>query len=170
MDVNGIPVQFQDTAGLRSTDDVVERIGVDRAHRVAEEADLRIVLGKVWPAGVTRTSSDILLVGKDDQGFLNGISGKTGFGVDALLTRVSKTFENRVLSVGVAIKERHRIAMSQALVELTEALGTLEIGLETSELAAEEIRSAVVKIESLVGRVDVEHILDEIFSRFCIGK
>ena len=124
MDVNGIPVQFQDTAGLRSTDDVVERIGVDRAHRVAEEADLRIVLGKVWPAGVTRTSSDILLVGKDDQGSLNGISGKTGFGVDALLTRVSKTFANRVLSVGVAILCRSLIATPTESTRFSNVLET----------------------------------------------
>lgn len=173
MDVGGLPVTFLDTAGLRKTDDVVESIGIDRAISRASSADLRIVLtfDEKWPSEVSRESADILLIAKDDDGkFSNGVSGRTGYGVDQVLEQVRLFLVSRSGDSGLASRERHRIAIEQGLVALDNTFLVLERGTDFYEIAAEELRSVATILSSLIGRVDVENLLDEIFSSFCLGK
>ena len=98
------------------------------------------------------------------------ISGKTGQGVDRLVTHISDTLKDQSTQVGVATRARHRDMMLAALNSLSEAQLVLQRGAEFYEIAAEDIRSAVRSLEMLVGRVGVENLLDEIFSSFCLGK
>ncbi len=70
----------------------------------------------------------------------------------------------------VASRERHRVALSRAIHYLQEGKSIISTGYEGSELAAEEIRLGINALNSLIGRVGVEDILDEIFSSFCLGK
>ena len=72
--------------------------------------------------------------------------------------------------MGIATRERHRVAMLRAAAALDDAASNLLFGPSAYELTAEELRQAVRALESLVGRVDVENLLDEIFSSFCVGK
>ena len=72
-------------------------------------------------------------------------------------------------SVGAATKDRHRVALLKASEGLAASQELLEQEAAV-DLVAEELRRAITALDSLVGRVDVEHILDEIFSSFCIGK
>ncbi|WP_424943555.1 tRNA uridine-5-carboxymethylaminomethyl(34) synthesis GTPase MnmE [Aliiroseovarius crassostreae] len=174
MDLAGLPVTLLDTAGIRDSDDKVEAIGIYRAVARATTADLRIFLLEDEKAGLRLNPEpdDIVAVGKADisagQGFR--ISGKTGQGVDELIRRITSVLEDRVQSVGIATRERHRQEMQRAYDALERARIEVEFGQDRAELAAEELRSAVRALDSLVGRVDVEMILDEIFSSFCLGK
>jgi len=173
MDLGGLPVTLLDTAGLRDTGDVVEGLGVARAKARAETADLRIhLLGPDETGPVSPGPDDIIVHGKGDLGSWDGlsVSGKTGAGVDALISEISLRLQDRVGSIGVAMRERHRTAMLQALTHI----GATQDGLDhpdgMTDLIAEDLRAAIRAVDSIVGRVDVEQVLDEIFSSFCIGK
>ncbi|RYH10870.1 tRNA uridine-5-carboxymethylaminomethyl(34) synthesis GTPase MnmE [Tropicimonas sp. IMCC6043] len=172
MDVDGLPVTFLDTAGLRETTDVVEAIGVGRALERANAADLRISLGDVAD-GLRMRPDDLVLVPKADlPGSSEGlrISGLTGEGVSDLLTHVSSVFGRRVGEAHLATRLRHGEMLSAAAGYLEEALSLLYRGEDRDELVAEAIRSGVRSMDGLVGRVGVEDVLGEIFSSFCIGK
>lgn len=174
MDLGGLPVTVLDTAGLRETEDVVEVIGISRARERAMEADLRVfLLDETGQAeGLEPQPEDIVLRGKGDLagGGAGSISGKTGQGVADLISRLTSVLETRAARAQTATRERHRVAMVRALTSLEVARNQVERGEGSAELAAEELRMAIRALDSLVGRVDVEQILDEIFASFCLGK
>ena len=172
MDLAGLPVTLLDTAGLRDTVDPVEGIGIDRAVERATKADLRVFLMSDAALPLEPQKQDIVLQSKADlnSGDLPGISGKTGEGVDALIDAISSVLVERASGVKTATRERHRIAIEQGISGIHAANRSLNSGPEFSDLAAEDIRTVVRSLDSLVGRVDVEHLLDEIFSSFCLGK
>ncbi|WP_299921845.1 tRNA uridine-5-carboxymethylaminomethyl(34) synthesis GTPase MnmE [uncultured Pelagimonas sp.] len=171
MDIGGYSVTLLDTAGVRETDDQVEKIGVERALSRAKSADLRIhlvLLGESPEIDVEE--SDIILTAKDDLGCENGISGLTGFGVVSLLDHIRVTLSTLVSGSSLVNRERHKISLRQSLSFLREALVALESGVGEYDLVSEELRSASRNLEALMGRVDVENLLDEIFLNFCVGK
>ncbi len=172
MDLRGLPVTLLDTAGLRETDDSVEKIGVARAVERAKHADLRIFLHEgARIEGVDAEPGDIIVRGKGDLVDAPGsVSGLTGKGVSELVDRVADILEQRASASQTAIRARHRYAIDRAISALTRASKMVESGSEYSEIAAEELRTAVRALDSLIGRVDVEDLLDEIFSSFCLGK
>lgn len=173
MDLAGLPVTLLDTAGLRDTVDHVEGIGIARAISRAKQADIRVFLvdGTSHPEGLFE-AGDIVLNAKADtlSDPENAISGLTGLGVGRLLERIIAELTNRVGQTGLAIRERHRVALLKATVALRDADHQMAFGEETYEIAAEEVRTAIRALDSLVGRIDVENVLDEIFSSFCLGK
>lgn len=173
MDLDGLPVTLLDTAGIRDTDDVVEGLGVARAKERAERADYRIHL-VLDPDAVTAPlgPDDVVVQAKADL-FTGGrlaVSGKTGGGIDALIDHVALRLREKVGTVGIAMRERHRVAMVRAITFLNDARDALEGDSPMMDIVAEDLRSAIRAVDSLVGRVDVEHVLDEIFASFCIGK
>ena len=172
MDLRGLPVTFLDTAGLRETDDVVESIGIDRARQRADRADLRVVLSEDGTSPIALREGDLVLVPKDDSGTLSGqgVSGMTGQGVDRLVDHVTAVLSARSQSSGLATRFRHKDAMDRAQGYLDAALRHLSAGPDAYDIAAEEMRSAIRALDSLVGRIDVETLLDEIFASFCLGK
>ena len=173
MDLAGLPVTILDTAGLRETGDVVEAIGIERALSRAREADLRVVLSDgPLPAGLDLGADDLVLRPKADIGAGEGpaVSGLTGEGVPALLAHLTAVLTRRAAVAGVAVQERHRLALRDAVGALESALLGLDDGSGRLELPAEDLRRAVQRLDALVGRVDVEQVLDRIFSSFCVGK
>lgn len=173
MDLRGLPVTILDTAGLRETDDIVEGIGVQRAMQRAAAADVRVYL--LVPGdniALALRDDDIVLRAKSDifDGDGQGISGQTGDGVDALVSRLAQILSDRVANVGIAMRERHRLAMLKSIGFLKLAQGAMESDGFMADLVAEDIRAATRSVDSLVGRIDVEEVLGEIFSSFCIGK
>ncbi len=172
MDIKGLPVTLLDTAGLRDTEDRVEAIGVERAKIRAMSADLRVIL--VAPdedLPMEPQADDIVLLAKSDiyTGDYPGISGKTGAGIDQLVNRIADVLSKRASQTGVAIRLRHRDAMLRGVKYLRAAV-ELSRDPDTADLAAEELHSAVRALDSLVGRVDIDSVLDEIFASFCLGK
>ena len=173
MDLNGLAVTILDTAGLRQTEDVIERLGIGRAVERAQGADLRVFLRDVagLPAELSPGPDDIVLQGKGDLGASGpAISGLTGEGVQELVDLISAKLSGRLAGSGTLTRERHRLALGRAIVALEAA--RLELSKESAhtEIAAEDIRSAIRALDSLVGRIGVEAVLGEIFASFCIGK
>ena len=171
MDLRGLPVTVLDTAGLREAEDRIESLGVERAKARAEEADLRVILlsSRDESPPLHAREDDIVVVSKSDVGE-GDFSSLTGDGLDRLVGRIGDVLERRASGAGVAIRTRHRLAMERANFSLGIALDRLQTAPDLAEMIAEEVRGAIRALDSLVGRVDVEHILDEIFSSFCIGK
>lgn len=173
MDLGGLPVTVLDTAGLRETEDHVEGIGVQRAVERARAADLRVflMLDGERGIGLQPGREDIVVSGKADLGASGfAVSGKTGAGIGELVRRIQSVLEQRAARAGTAIRARHAQAIHRALGALANARIEVEAGPARSELAAEELRAAIRALDSLVGRIDVENILDEIFASFCLGK
>ena len=173
MDLGGYPVTILDTAGLRDTDDHVEKIGVQRAMDRAKTADLRVFLYKAeGELSDLLGPDDIALRAKCDVNPSDGsgISGKTGAGVTDLVEAITARLRHAGASAGIATRLRHRSAMAAGLEALKGAQQLLALPEPDTELLSEDIRSALHALNALVGRVDVENILDEIFSSFCLGK
>ena len=174
MEIAGLPVTFLDTAGLRATDDRLEQAGIDRALSRAEAADLRVflTLGGEVPSLPPR-HEDLVVAGKSDTiSATSGlsVSGRTGAGVSDLMALIGEILQRRVASAGALVRERHRIAVTGAIAALVEARAEVVRGDSRVELAAEHLRRAVRSLDALVGRVDVDDLLGEIFASFCIGK
>ncbi|MCZ8334173.1 MAG: tRNA uridine-5-carboxymethylaminomethyl(34) synthesis GTPase MnmE [Rhodobacteraceae bacterium] len=170
MSIDGLAVTILDTAGLRETSDVVERMGVDLALRRARDADLRVFLMSDEPMPeLSPVADDIVVRGKADLGG-QGVSGLTGQGVASLLEDIGSRLGQRVAGAATVTRERHRLAVERAIRSLESARLEVERGAVRAEIAADDLRVAISALESLVGRVDVESLLDEIFSSFCIGK
>ncbi len=183
--IGGFPVIVADTAGLREASDVVEAEGVRRALARAEDADLRIgVVDVSRETGLgelasTLRAGDGLALNKIDlaaaristpQGVTPfGLSAKSGEGVDALEAWLEQTVVDRLSAreAPALSRARHREGVTRALDHLTVAGDQLALA---PELAAAEIHLALRALESLTGRIDVEDVLDRVFSQFCIGK
>ena len=173
-DLDGLPVLFVDTAGLRDSEDPVEQAGVARARKRAADADL--VLWLVPPEGAGPPPEGSILsvatkadLRRDATGEL-AVSAQTGLGMPDLLARIAGLAQEAIgRGDAVVTRERHRRALRQA----EEALGrglALAAGGGASEFVAEDLRLATRAIGQITGRVDVEDVLDRLFSSFCIGK
>jgi tRNA modification GTPase len=176
MDLGGLPVTLLDTAGLRETSDAVESLGIERAISRANAADLRIFLidSRGLPANFKARDDDVMALAKGDLPHPSGlglaISGKTGAGLSQLLSNIEIKLQHRVASSQTLTRERHRTSALSAVSSLEGALDEVRLGSHRTEIAAEHLRRAIRSLDALVGRVDVENLLDEIFSSFCIGK
>jgi len=177
MDLSGLAVTLLDTAGLREARDPVEGIGVARALARAEQSDLRIFLldGDDVPMLAPRPG-DITALGKCDLAgrppiaFDIRVSGTTGEGLTALTNLIADRLSGRVTGAATITRQRHRRAVVRAVGGLRDALDEVDGGGDRAEFAAEQLRGAIRGLDSLVGRVDVEDLLDDIFASFCIGK
>ena len=172
LDLRGLPVTILDTAGIRKSDDKVEEIGISRALERSSLSDLRIVLTEdgEYPVGLKKRDTDIICIAKDDQGNLGGVSGKTGAGIDRLKNNIWDILNYKAQYVGIATRERHKSSMVNAKKFLGNAVVSLRDGPEYYDITAEEIRAATSALDSLIGRIGVEDVLDEVFSSFCLGK
>ncbi len=176
LDLRGFPVTLVDTAGLRESDDPIEREGVARARRRAERADLtlwltdsaarRADLRRRRPAITVATKAD--LGGGAAEGALP-ISAITGQGIEQLLDAIADVAAEQMTGPAPALitLERHRVAYADALAALERALDPAQGELE---LVAEDLRLAARALERIAGRIDVEDVLGEIFKRLCVGK
>ncbi len=179
LDLGGVPVTLVDTAGLRQSDDPVEIVGITRALQRARSAEIGLWLLPVGtpeenpPDGpewiLVRTKSDVS-VGPVEENALE-ISVVTGAGLDALLARVSALAAELVPgSDAVAVRVRHREGVLRAATMLDRAATELRTNSPQLELAAEDIRLAIRELQSLIGSVGVDDMLDRLFASFCIGK
>jgi len=176
MDLGGLPVTILDTAGIRETQDMVENLGVERAMHRAERADLRVFLteaGTEHLLGVKKLEGDIVVLGKSDKTPNNNglsVSGLTGQGVSGLVEAIRIALDKRASGASTATHLRHRLAIEKAIILLESARDVVLSGPERAELASADLHHAIRSLDSLIGRVDVEHVLDEIFASFCLGK
>jgi len=171
VELGGLPVTLVDTAGLRETADPVEAEGVARAHARAAAAD--IVLAVSSPdARADPPPGAICVANKSDLGAGGApgaiaVSALTGAGLDRVRTELAARAraaagggEPRLVTQG-----RQRDAVAAALAAVRDARAAAD-----PVLAAESLRAALAALARLAGRADVEHVLEAVFSRFCIGK
>ena len=163
-DLRGLSVTFLDTAGLRETEDVVERMGVARASERAAAADLRIHLSDDGSAvDALLRDGDLVVRSKADLR-TGDVSAQSGEGVAALLDRVYDTLRDRAAPAGIVSRQRQADALRQARAVLDVAPVT------PPEIIADAIAMTTRSLREVVGEVGVEDYLDEVFSSFCIGK
>ncbi|MBZ9762742.1 tRNA uridine-5-carboxymethylaminomethyl(34) synthesis GTPase MnmE [Mesorhizobium sp. CA8] len=177
MDLNGLKVRLVDTAGLREAANKVESIGIERARAKADVADLVLLLEDMAEPAPLRgipdgapllrigTKSDIAEIGSGAYDLV--ISSKDGSGLDRLLNEIGARAAAAVGEAGDVMPSRlrHVELLKEALHFLRAALSG-----QSQELRAEELRLAAERLGRIIGAVDVEDLLDVIFSQFCIGK
>ena len=182
MDLGGVPVVLIDTAGLRaSSEDEIEKMGMARSLAQIGTADITIWMEAADNLDATEkpnidsetlrilNKSDLASSGSNSNGYDAAMSVKTGQGVDGfvdlLRERVSGIFARS--EPALITRQRHRQAVQSCADHIDDALLSKTAPLE---LTAESIRLAVRDLDRLIGRVDVEDLLDVIFRDFCIGK
>ena len=178
----GFSVKLFDTAGLRETDETVEREGIRRARDVISRADLVLLLSETKIGFDTLQELDLAeipvlkVATKSDRegGDSNvdadvAISTRTGAGMDQLLRAIAGYLPDLsgVTALSIPSRRRHVDALRQASIALSDSLTLDQHGLD---IRAELLRVAGDAIGRITGRVDVENLLDVIFSEFCIGK
>ncbi len=173
MDLNGLAVTLVDTAGIHDSTEQIEKIGIELALKRFEQSDIAVFVVEPGRSPVTTPrKQDIVVQGKADLigEEVGRVSGVTGYGMPELVDRISSYLSGLAASAGMASRERHRHAITNAFDHLNAAGVILQMGVDKYEIVAEELRAAVHDLDGLIGRVDVEDLLDEIFSSFCIGK
>ena len=173
MDLGGLAVTLLDTAGIRESTDEIETMGVELALRRAAQADLRVFLleeGANPP--FDPLNDDIMLKAKADitGASYPAVSGKSGSGVDQLLQNIEAVLEELASGAGLATHARHASAMKTARDCIIKTQELLKIGPDVYDISAAELRIGIRALEVLVGRIDAENLLDEIFASFCLGK
>jgi tRNA modification GTPase len=185
LDLDGYPVTVIDTAGIRETEDPVEQEGVRRARARAAEADLVLWLADApegairhdgaAPVWVVRNKIDLDVAGEPEipklgqprAGFR--ISASRGDGLPELISSLVGFARDYFggNEGGLISRTRQRLLLQEAAASLHRSMDVVGKG---EELAAEELRAAAHSLGRLLGRVDVEDILDVIFREFCVGK
>jgi tRNA modification GTPase len=185
MNLDGVPIRLLDTAGLRTSTSELEREGIARTEKSLQLADLRLhISDRSTPKPPhfqerNRDSSEIVVLNKSDLPENSDwkdfralrISCLTGEGLPELqkeiLTRITK--QNLKPESALAINARHRDCLRRALESCDRAATSQAHGL-SPEYAAVHLNEALRAVGEVIGVVDVEQILDSVFSQFCIGK
>lgn len=187
--LRGVPLHIVDTAGLRETDDEVEKFGILRTWRATETADIALLLvdtthgiaeaeksildrlpqgiAKIWvhnKIDVSRETPEIREVGSDTHIYL---SAKTGQGLDLLKAQLLKQVGYQASGEGVFMARARHL---QALTQVNQHLKIASRQINSAELVAEELRLAQESLSSITGEFTPDDLLGEIFSKFCIGK
>lgn len=188
--IAGYKVLIADTAGLRSTDDVIEAEGVRRARAWADAADLRLLLldgsarrSDDHELATALKEGDLVLVSKSDLPIAEGpgeqslapstqtlsVSVVDGTGLESLRGRLEALIVGRLSGSDfpAVTRARHRDQLNAATEALAAAVEGLMLG---PELAAEDVRRASQALRAIVGEVGVDDVLGGVFDTFCIGK
>lgn len=171
--IGGIPMVIADSAGLRDTGDIIERIGVDRAEALLSAADIILWLGdeRTQPEtdGVLlqiKAKADLTEGDALGAGTLHVLSAVTGEGMDGLVATLTQTAECLIPAPGdYALSQRQRHVLTRTVDAVREAAT-----LDDEILVSECLRIALTSLDELTGRATTEAVFDELFAGFCIGK
>lgn len=189
--LGGVMAEISDTAGLRDTEDPIERIGVDRAKRATERADVVLI---VLDAARSLDPSDVELVKSADQraiiclnksdlpavltaqqlesltdSRIIGISARNGTGLDELIDELRQRVAVGEEDDGQLTAQRHIELAQNAADSLDSAVEAIEMGMPL-DTAAIDIREALSTLSEITGENATEAIIDRVFEQFCVGK
>lgn len=182
-EIDGVMVNFLDTAGIRETDDIIEKIGVDKSKKMIDESDFVIFVTESG-RGLTNEEKEILSLVKDKKTIcvLNKsdkceeeraefitLSAKTGAGIQNLKNKISYLLDKGVESDAMIANERQREAVINALKSIENAKETLKNG-DFSDLASIDMMYAAQSLGEADGQTINDEVVDRIFRDFCLGK
>jgi tRNA modification GTPase len=190
--IEGFPFRLVDTAGLRTSEDRVERLGIEVSRRYLEEADLILFCEAIGEGGRGKGEEDardeflaqctapvVTVHTKADLPFplpsspVPRVSAVTGEGLDTLRRRLAEVAFGQLLSLGdvepVVTRARHRVALERALGEV-EAFQTARAQGVDAVAAATHLRAGVGALDELIGAVTPDDVLERVFATFCVGK
>ena len=187
--INGLPLHIIDTAGLRETEDEVEKIGIARTYQALENAQVALLLvdaahgigetekivlnrlpqgiHKIWvhnKIDTTQNSPKISQIDKETHIYL---SAKTGEGIDLLKQHLLEMAGYQQNAEGVFMARSRHL---NALTEVDNHLALADKQIHAAELVAEELKLAQEALSSITGDFTPDDLLGEIFRKFCIGK
>ncbi len=196
VNIKGIPLKLIDTAGIRKTEDKIEEIGVNRALKLAEGADLIIAIFDASKdldeedyeiLEIIKNKNSIILLNKidiDDIHLENNekicsssnnilkISAKNGEGIDELYDLIEKMYSNNEIDMndGVVITNiRHKNQIDKAINSVEEAMNSIENNFPI-DIISIPIKQILIDLSVITGEDVSEDIINEIFSKFCLGK
>jgi len=191
--LEGFPFRLVDTAGLRASDDRVEKIGIEVSRKYLAAADLvlfceeqgarsgerdhrerdQFLANVAAPVVLIQTKIDLTNRLTADPANQLGVSVITGAGLAELRRRLAETAFGRLLALGdvepVVTRARHRVALERALAEVDAFRNARGDGVEAAA-AATHLRAAMAALDDLIGVVTPDDVLDRVFASFCVGK
>ena len=188
-EAGGWPIRLIDTAGLRETEETLERIGIEVSHEWLGRAQVVLACGasakelahteatvrKLTRAAIlpVRTKADLDPEGSR-QGSAVAVSAETGSGLRELASAIAAELHAArgplLLDAPLITRERHRFALERSRKELSEFQALFASRTVPAVIAAVHLREATHQLEELIGSVDVEDVLDRVFRSFCVGK
>lgn len=190
------PLRLVDTAGIRDTTDVVERLGIEVSERWLRQAhvvlvcgstseELRDAIGRLDALGTAPiiavfTKRDLVSADRNPVQPLEGAEATVGVsvaqrqGFSPLLAAVHDVLDRHVGDVSpempIVTRARHRDALARALEEMSDFMSVWKASAMPASVAAVHVRAAILALDELIGHVDIEDILDRVFRTFCVGK
>ncbi len=175
--IEGFPFRLVDTAGLRESDERIERLGIEVSKKYLAAADLVLFCEErdepARAAFLAEITAPIVVVRtKADLGG-EGVSVVSGTGLPELKRRLAEVAFGRLLALGdvepVVTRARHRVALDRALAEVEAFWAARTSGVDAAA-AATHLRTAVLALDDLIGAVTPDDVLDRVFAAFCVGK
>jgi tRNA modification GTPase len=192
VDTGKWPLRLVDTAGLRETEDRIERLGIEVSERYLASAQVvlacaedsqslehtRSLVSQRTEAPIisVRTKADLVSLREQSNGPGSGIlvSAATGFGLQDLVAGIDASIDNQqgviALDQPILTSARHRKALESAYVEVEQFKKAWAKEKLPMTVAAVHLRMAITELEELVGAFEIEDVLDRVFSSFCVGK
>ena len=186
------PIRLVDTAGLRETEDRIERLGIEVSERYLDSAQVVLAcadsLGSLEhtrtlvtrrtnaPVIAVRTKVDLVSNGEQMPQLPDGIavSAETGAGLPELLVAIDSAIDQHQGSIAsdlpILTRARHRKALDVARSEVADFVDAWRAEKLPATVAAVHLRTAVTELEELIGAFEVDDVLDRVFSSFCVGK
>lgn len=187
--INGVPLHIIDTAGLRETDDEVEKIGIARTYRASETADIALILidaahgigdaeklilaqlpqeiVKIWVHNKIDVSGETPHIVENREDTHIFLSAKSGEGLGLLRTQLLSQVGFQQNAEGIFMARARHL---EALKKVQQHLQNAREQIQSAELVAEELRLAQEALGNITGEFTPDDLLGEIFSKFCIGK
>lgn len=196
VNINGIPLNLIDTAGIRNAKDEVERIGIEKSKKLAEDADLIIAIldsskelskEDIEILDIAKNKKSIVILNKVDleqkikpenpkleifnKNIIN-LSAKNKIGLETLFEKITTMFNLDEINIDndvVITNERHKNLISKAIENLDKAEEILKKGMPV-DIIAISLKDVLSNLGAITGEEAGEEIIDEIFARFCLGK
>ena len=176
--IEGFPFRLVDTAGLRDSDERIERLGIEVSRKYLAAADLVLFCEErddpERDAFLAQVQAPVVMVRtKVDVSGEAGVSVVTGAGIPELRHRLAEVAFGKLLALGdvepVVTRARHRTALERALDELERFWTARQSGIDAAA-AATHLHAAAASLDDLIGAITPEDVLDRVFAAFCVGK
>lgn len=166
--IQGILFRFIDTAGIRNTDDVIEKMGIERSIKAAEKAQIIILMcepGVDFPQITPTEDQRIIRITNKSQDF----QALHGIGLQWLENELVKSAPSFSEDTVLVTNIRHKQALDLALLDIQRSIQSLELNI-SGDLISEDLRQCLSHLSEILGEITNDEILGNIFSHFCIGK